>query len=194
MKVYFVTSSESKQKELADFLASAPESASLDIAVLSGDLSEILDRDIDTIVTHKALGAYSDVGLPCVVEHSGLFMDALPGLPGGLGQIIWNAVGERMCEFLRPEDSRAATARSVLGYCDGRIVHLFSGETRGRVAERARGAFSFNWDQIFIPDGSEQTYGEMGLEEKRRTSPAHKAWSKMLEALLEELKHGTARR
>ena len=57
-----------------------------------------------------------------------------------------------------------------------------------------RGAFSFNWDQIFIPDGSEQTYGEMGPEEKRRTSPAHKAWSKMLEALLEELKHGTARR
>ena len=71
---------------------------------------------------------------------------------------------------------------------------MFSGETRGRVADRARGAFSFNWDQIFISDGSEQTYGEMGLEEKRRTSPAHKAWGKLLEALLEELKHGTARR
>ena len=191
MKVYFVTSSELKRKELSDFLSSESNDTTVDIAALNGDLAEILDHDIDTIVTHKALGAYSDVGLPCVVEHSGLFMDALPGLPGGLGQIIWNAVGERMCEFLKPEDSRAATARSLLGYCNGRVVHLFSGETRGRVAERARGQYAFNWDQIFIPEGFEQTYGEMGLTEKRRTSPAHKAWSKLRAALLDEIKHGT---
>jgi XTP/dITP diphosphohydrolase len=190
VKVYFVTSSESKRKELRDFLTSADASTAVEIAVLNGDLDEVLDHDIDNIVTHKALGAYGDVGLPCVVEHSGLFMDALPGLPGGLGQVIWNAVGERMCEFLKPSDTRAATARSVLGYCNGRVVHLFSGETRGRVAEKARGQFNFNWDQIFIPEGAEQTYGEMGLEQKRLTSPAHKAWSKLLAALIDEMKRG----
>lgn len=190
MRIYFVTSSDSKANELQDYLATAPAAAAVDVAVLGGDTSEVLDRDIDTIVTHKALAAYSSVGLPCVVEHSGLFMDALPGLPGGLGQIIWNAVGERMCTFLRPEDSRAATARSVLGYCDGRVVHLFSGETRGLVAERARGDYAFNWDQIFIPDGADRTYGEMGLTEKRRTSPAHKAWDRLFAALLDEIKHG----
>lgn len=189
MKVYFVTSSESKRVELRDFLNSVPD-ASVEIAVLNGALGEVLDHDIDNIVTHKALGAYGDVGLPCIVEHSGLFMDALPGLPGGLGQVIWTAVGDRMCEFLRPADTRAATARSVLGYCNGRVVHLFSGETRGRVADKARGQYAFNWDQIFIPDGAEQTYGEMGAEQKRLTSPAFKAWSKLLAALVDEVKRG----
>ncbi|MFN7985203.1 MAG: non-canonical purine NTP pyrophosphatase [Vicinamibacterales bacterium] len=190
MKIYFVTSSEPKRREFKDFLASASDVATVEIAVLNGDLDEVLDHDIDNIVTHKALGAYGDVGLPCVVEHSGLFMDALPGLPGGLGQVIWKAVGERMCQFLRPDDSRAATARSVLGYCNGRVVHLFSGETRGHVAECARGEYAFNWDQIFIPDGATQTYGEMSPDERRRTSPAHKAWTKLVSALADELKRG----
>ena len=185
MKIYFATSSVWKAKELDDFLATAPATmrGSTELLVYSSDLPEVLDCDIDRIVTQKAIDGYQRLALPCVVEHSGLFMDALPGLPGGLGQIIWKAIGERMCDFLRSGDSRAATARSVVGYCDGRHVMLFAGETRGKVAERARGDYAFNWDPIFIPEGSDRTYGEMGLEAKRETSPVHKAWTKFFTAL-----------
>ena len=77
----------------------------------------------------KALEAYEDLGVPCVVEHGGLFMDALPGLPGGIGQLMWDAVGDRMCGFLSPDDSRRAVARSVIGYCDGRQIWTYGGET-----------------------------------------------------------------
>ena len=143
----------------------------------------MLDCDIDRIVTNKALDAFQRVGLPCVVEHSGLFMDALPGLPGGLGQTIWRSIGDRMCGFLHHADSRAATARSVIGYCDGRRVTLFHGETRGQIAQRAQGERSFNWDPIFIPDGSEHTYAEMGMAAKRATSPVCKAWDAFIKSV-----------
>ena len=53
---------------------------------------------------------------------------------------------------------------------------------RGTVTERARGEYKFNWDPIFIPDGFEQTYGQMGLEMKRLTSPVAKAWAEFLTA------------
>jgi XTP/dITP diphosphohydrolase len=183
MKIYFVTTSAFKAKELESFLASARVPESLEIPIITSPLTEPLVSDISEIVTEKALAAYALLGLPCVVEHSGLLMDALPGLPGGLGQVIWRSIGDRMCGFLRADDSRAATARSVLGYCDGWRVHIYMGETRGSIADRARGEYQCNWDPIFIPDGSDRTYGEMGLALKSTTSPSGKAWTAFLTAL-----------
>jgi XTP/dITP diphosphohydrolase len=187
VKIYFVTTNTFKIAELYDFRATAPrEAAHIEIVPFSDKSAEPLERDIDEIVTHKALDAYERLVQPCVVEHSGLFLDALRDLPGVLGQIIWESIGDRMCAFLRDSDSRAATARSVIAYCDGKRVKVFSGETRGHVADRARGDYAFHWDPIFIPDGSDRTYGEMGLAAKRATSPVHKAWAKVLAALVAE--------
>jgi XTP/dITP diphosphohydrolase len=109
-----------------------------------------------------------------------LFIDALNTLPGGVGRIMWDAVGERMCKFLSEGESRTAVARSFLGYCDGRRVKVYVGETRGQVAAQARGSYAFSWDQIFIPDGSQETYGEMGPQKKRATSPLFKAWDALV--------------
>jgi XTP/dITP diphosphohydrolase len=184
MKVYFVTKNRFKIDEVRDFLArfKTGSPASVEICVVDHELQDILHSDIDIIVRHKALEAYDFLAIPCVVEHNGLFLDALPGLPGGVGQIIWNAIGDRMCDFLREDDSRAATARSVIGYCDGRRVRLYHGETRGQIVRKACGEYKFNWDPIFVPEGSEQTYGEMGPEKKRATSPSRKAWEAFLRA------------
>jgi XTP/dITP diphosphohydrolase len=184
MKIYFVTMNRFKINEMSDYLKrfNVREQLSIDIWPVEQNLQEILHSDIDEIVKHKTLDAYQYLGLPCVVEHGGLFMDALPGLPGGVGQIVWDAVGDRMCGFLRAEDSRGAVARSVIGYCDGRRVRIYRGETRGQVAESSRGDYLFHWDPIFMPEGSDQTYGEMGLEKKRATSPAVKAWEAFLKA------------
>jgi len=184
MKIYFVTKNKFKADEVQDFLNHFKTTSpiNIEICVVDQQLQEILHPDIDIIVKNKALEAYQYLAVPCVVEHSGLFMDALPGLPGGVGQLIWNAIGDRMCDFLRDEDPRTATARSIIGYCDGRRVHLYRGETRGQVAKQSRGDYKFNWDPIFIPDGSDQTYGEMGPEKKRAISPTAKAWEAFLKA------------
>jgi XTP/dITP diphosphohydrolase len=183
MKIYFVTSNVKKDSEARDYVKRlAGSTGAIELCTVNHPLQEILHRDIEVIVKNKALEAYKYLSLPCVVEHSGLFMDALSNLlPGGLGQIIWDAVGDRMCDFLRSDDSRKATARSIIGYCDGRRVRLYVGETQGQVADKSRGQYVFNWDPVFIPDGSDQTYGEMGPEKKRATSPFVKAWKKFLE-------------
>lgn len=183
MKVYYVTTSVYKTDELADYAQQFNLAARhIEVCVVRQELQEILHPEIEVMVHKKAVDAYAYLHRPCVVEHGGLFMDALPGLPGSVGQIVWDAVGDRMCDFLRSQDARGATARSVLGYCDGRQVRVYRGETRGRIAEGARGAYAFRWDTIFIPDGEDRTYGELGREGKRATSPAVKAWSAFLDA------------
>jgi XTP/dITP diphosphohydrolase len=184
MTLYVLTANPYKIKE-AEYYASwrgIREKHGVDLCFVKHDVQEILHFDITAIVRRKAVEAYAFIRHPCVVEHGGLFMTALPGLPGGVGKVIWDAVGDRMCSFLREGDSRAAISRSFLGYCDGRRVRVYTGETPGEVTERARGDYAFAWDQIFRPEGSEQTYGEIGLERKAPTSPLSKAWDKLLSA------------
>ena len=177
MKIYFVSTNKQKIDEVKDYLKFLKDESGIDIdlGIVKQDVKEILHPDIEEIVKSKALEAFRYTGFPCLVEHGGLFMKDLPGLPGGIGRIIWTAVGDRMCSFLREGDSREATAVSVIGYCDGRRIHTFRGETKGQVATSARGDYTCNWDPIFIPEGENETYGEMGPDRKRATSQSIKA-------------------
>jgi XTP/dITP diphosphohydrolase len=184
MRIYFVTSNKFKAAEITAYFkeAAMQERSGIELSIVEASVQEILHEDIQVIVKRKALEAYSYFGAPCVVEHGGIFMDALPGLPGGIGQIIWNAVGDRICSFLGEQDPRGAVARSIIGYCDGKRVRTYTGETRGQITKSARGGYKFNWDPIFIPDGSDLTYGEMGPEKKQATSQSLKAWKAFLKA------------
>jgi XTP/dITP diphosphohydrolase len=183
MKLYFVTTNGNKAAEALAFFRESKTAAakSIELCVAKHDLQEIMHPQLEEVVRWKALEAYRYLRQPCLVEHGGLFFEGLPDLPGSLGKLIWNAVGERMCGFLRAEDSRRANARAILGYCDGRRIRLYEGATRGEVATRARGDYNkSNWDPIFIPEGSQETYGEMGPDRKRSTSPFTKAWDRFL--------------
>lgn len=183
MKLYFLTTNPFKIAEAKYYATWRGIDAKygLELTIVEHDVQEILHPDVEVMVRHKAVEAYKYMRYPCVVEHGGLFMDALPGLPGGVGKIVWNAVGEKMCAFLGPDDSRKAAARSYLGFCDGRHVRVHIGETRGRIAEKQSGDYKFAWDPIFVPENSEVTYGVMGFEGKKETSPSVKAWDKFLD-------------
>jgi XTP/dITP diphosphohydrolase len=198
MKLYFVTTNENKAAEALAFFSEneSPATRSIELCVVRHDVQEIMHPKLEEVVRHKALEAYRYLRQPCLVEHGGLFFEALPDLPGPLGKLIWNAVGDRMCGFLRDEDARTATARAIIGYCDGRRIRLYNGETAGEVAHAARGDYNTsNWDPIFIPDGSTETYGEMGRARKRATSPLTKAWERFLtEGLADHAAGSLARR
>jgi XTP/dITP diphosphohydrolase len=198
MKIYFVTANEKKIAESDERLKRFVERVEtqerirleIDICPFKKHLDELLAPDIEKIVRKKAIEAYRVVHLPCVVEHGGLFLDAWqgnPGLLGGIGQVVWDAVGDRMCDFLRAEDTRGAKAQSVIGYCDGRRVRVYSGITKGEVTEHARGDRGFRWDPIFKPADSDLTYGEMAPEVKRATSPDEKAWDLFFQSVRAEL-------
>ena len=192
MKLYFVTTNDIKAEEAATFFerTDIKDAYHIEFHVIKQNVEEILDPDLNLVVKKKALEAYRYLNQPCVVEMSGLFFDGLPQLPGPLGRIIWKAVGERMCDFLRKEDTRLATARSIIGYCDGKQIRLYEGSTAGEVTKRARGDYNkSNWDPIFIPKGAKQTYAEMGRERKYKTSPLIKAWRKFLNAEFSDVAH-----
>jgi XTP/dITP diphosphohydrolase len=115
-----------------------------------------------------------------LVEDTGLYVDALGGLPGALVRWFLLTIGPAgICALIPPGADRAATARSAVALCDGDDVAILVGETRGAIAAAPRGAGGFGWDPIFIPEGASRTFAEMDLEEKFRYSMRRRALQRL---------------
>jgi BioD-like phosphotransacetylase family protein len=100
-------------------------------------------------------------------------------------------LGERLIGTLVnavPDENRTARFRCVICLVDpkGR-AHTFSGKCEGRIAHHARGHAGFGYDPVFIPDGNSKTFGELGLDVKRRLSHRARAMEKAVAYLR---KHG----
>jgi len=126
-------------------------------------IEEIQTEDVQRLVRDKALRAFERIGRPVFVEHTGLHLPGLNGLPGGLTQIFWDRLqADSFAALVKGLGSRLITAKTVIGYCDSQNLHYFEGEVSGTVAELPAGPRDFQWDCVFIPDGFSQTFAELG--------------------------------
>ena len=68
----------------------------------------------------------------------------------------------------------------------GEESHLFEGIVRGTIIDERRGEGGFGYDPIFMPEGYDLTFAQLGSEVKNRIS--HRA--KAVELLAEFLRNG----
>lgn len=169
-----------------------------------GELFELEFRDVETaepllcdleaMVRAKVLSAYREVRVPCIVEHAGLVLGGYEtkSFPGGLTQPMWDALTpEQFVASCEPLTLRA-TARAVIGYCDGMTINTFVGETTGSLSKMPKGSRAFYWDTVFCPDGQDgKTYAEIvkedrsGLIDKLQLSQSIKALCKFMQHRLD---------
>lgn len=172
----FVTGNPNKVKEAGEILGFTLESVQLE------GLMEIQTPDIDAVVQHKALQAYSVLQCPVMVEDSGLLFHAWNGLPGALVKWFEETVGcEGMLKMVSEFEDKGATAVCCFAVYDGNNMQVARGETHGTLSNKIRGANGFGWDVIFIPEGYDQTYGEMSSQEKNAISHRRRALDKLKE-------------
>jgi XTP/dITP diphosphohydrolase len=170
MRLRFLSSNANKIAEATAILAPA----GFELIAVQKKLDEIQSADVEILVRDKCIKAFRLIGRPVFVEHTGLFIEALNGFPGGLTQIFWDTLGaERVAGLFARGDDGRAIARTRIGYCDGRCVHQFEGEVSGMLASEPRGDPS-QWDCVFIPEGSDETFAEMGAR-KNEVSMRRKA-------------------
>jgi len=143
----------------------------------------------------KALAASRQLPALVIADDSGLEVDALGGAPGiysaryaGANATERNTIGKLLRELARvrpTDDRRRARFRCVVTLAhNGNLLGTFEGIVEGRIADEARGDSGFGYDPIFIPDGFEQTFGEMPAEVKNAIS--HRA--KAIRALADRLR------
>lgn len=123
-------------------------------------IDEIQTEDLEALVLDKLIKAYNKIRRPVFVDHTGLQLEKLEGLPNGLTEIFWERLqNERLCNLFA--DTSVIAVR-LIAYCDGKSLKTFRGEARGRIAPTPRGPEGFQWDPIFIPEGFSETFAEMG--------------------------------
>jgi XTP/dITP diphosphohydrolase len=162
VRAVFVTTNEHKRREVQGILGVELESA----AFGSQDVPEVQALDFAEVAIHKARTAYEALGrppYPVLVEDSGLVIWAWNGLPGALTKWFVSSVGnEGILRMLCGGDRRARAVCAVAVADGGGEVRVFQDEVRGSVAHEPRGGGGFGWDPIFVPQGSELTYAQMG--------------------------------
>lgn len=133
---------------------------------------------------------HRNLGLDCFSEDSGLEVPALGGQPGVrsarfAGEAANDAANIRLLlERMQGRTDRRARFRTVFSLrLDGR-ERQFQGVCDGRIAESPAGTAGFGYDPVFIPDGADRTFAEMGMEAKNRFSHRRKALEGMLGFLL----------
>lgn len=176
--ITFITGNQNK----ADFLA---KHLGIPVAHHKLDLDEIQSLDPHEVVEHKVRQAYGILHAPVLVEDAGLIFTAMGQLPGTFIKWFIDEIGyDGLLHMANNLPEQTALGRVCYGLYDGKDLHFFEGEMRGRIAAEARdGGQGFGFDRIFINDGFTKTRAQMTDDEYGRTSYRTPAITKLREFL-----------
>jgi XTP/dITP diphosphohydrolase len=144
----------------------------------------------------KALAAAKAAKSPALADDSGLVIEALDGAPGihsarwaGPDRNFYHAM-ETIEQELRARDATTPERRRAhfvsalcLAWPDGHSEQ-FEARVAGTLVWPPRGHRGFGYDPMFLPDGQQQTFGEMSSEEKHGLPPRGKGLSHRARAFL----------
>jgi len=169
--IIFISGNKEKHREFRQILGKM----GIGVVCRDVDIDEIQDPDEEAVASRKARDAFAIIQAPVVVEDTGLHISAMNGYPGNLVKHFFASLGaEGIIRFLRGKN-RDAQAVTAIAYCDQDGPRVFRGELRGSISERVRGESGFHWDFVFIPEGCNETFAEMGSAAKNRISQRRKA-------------------
>ncbi len=184
------SSNAGKVRELADFLKGAPVRV-----MMLPDAENVLrgtegESHFEANAAAKARRAAQVSGMMALGEDSGLEVEFLKGAPGPLSARFVSASAsaqeknQALLDRLNgvPMEKRTARFVSVVAIAETNgEIHLFRGECAGSIAFEAAGEHGFGYDPLFIPDGYDKTFGELGADTKNKISHRAAAMAKVRE-------------
>ena len=185
-KIVFATNNAHKLEEVGAMLGENYEVLSLREIGCHDDIPETADTFAGNAI-QKARYVKEHYGYDCFADDSGLEVDALDGAPGVYSARYSGGGSEanmdKLLHNLTEENERGAQFRTVIALLIGEEPRLFEGVVRGTIIRERRGEGGFGYDPIFVPDGYDCTFAELGSEVKNRISHRAKAVEKLAEYL-----------
>ena len=183
MEIYFATSNENKYNEaLAIF-----SQYNITVKWLRIKYLEIQSDNLREIAEWSAKYVYSLHSLPLFVEDTGLFIEALNGFPGPYSSYVMKTLGnEGILKLMNNVSNRKAYFLTIVAFVDKNTLELFEGKRYGTISKTKRGT-KWGFDPIFIPDGYDKTYSELGPL-KNEISHRRLAYEKFIKWLLNKEK------
>lgn len=200
MKIVFATNNQHKLQEIRDILGSEFEIVSLKEIGCDVDIPET-GNTLEENAMQKAQYVYDHYNLSCFADDTGLEVEALNGEPGVHSARYAEGTDHdseaNMAKLLRNlegKDNRKARFRTVIallqkqdvcpcGCTSIKKVNRFEGIVDGSIATEKHGTAGFGYDPIFVPEGYDKSFAELGESIKNGISHRARAVAKLAEYL-----------
>ena len=200
MKIVFATNNQHKLQEIRDILGSEFEIVSLKDIGCDVDIPET-GNTLEENAMQKAQYVYDHYNLSCFADDTGLEVEALNGEPGVHSARYAEGTDHdseaNMAKLLRnleDKDNRKARFRTVIaliqkqdvcpcGCTSIKKVNRFEGIVDGSIATEKHGTAGFGYDPIFVPEGYDKSFAELGESIKNSISHRARAVAKLAEYL-----------
>ncbi len=191
MKIVFATNNNNKLSEIRDILSSAFEVMSLNEIGCDVDIPETSDT-LEGNAIQKAMYVWEHYHLSVFADDTGLEVDALGGEPGVRSARYAEGTDHdseanmrKLLHNLGTNENRSARFRTVIALIenDADKPLLFEGKVEGCIIKEKQGTSGFGYDPVFMPEGYDRTFAELGTEIKNKISHRALAMSKLAEYL-----------
>lgn len=188
MKLVFASNNEHKIAEISKLVPSGFEVVSLESIGCTEDIPETADT-LEGNAILKAQFVWERFGLSCFADDTGLEVPVLGNAPGvysaryaGPQRNATDNMDKLLDELneINQRDARFITVIALI--LDGQL-HTFEGIVNGTITREKHGSEGFGYDPIFKPEGFDQTFAEMNMEQKNTMSHRGRAVLKLVEFL-----------
>ena len=183
-KLVVATNNAHKLEEISAILGNEMELLSLKDINCNADIPETADT-LEGNARQKAMYIHENYGMDCFADDTGLEVEALNGAPGvfsaryaGDGHDS-EANMQKLLKELEGKENRKAQFRTAICLIMEGKEYLFEGIVKGNIIEEKRGGAGFGYDPIFVPEGYDQTFAELGNDVKNTISHRARAVEKL---------------
>ena len=187
-KLVVATNNAHKLEEIAAILGDEMELLSLKDINCHADIPETADT-LEGNARQKAMYIYENYGIDCFADDTGLEVEALNGAPGvfsaryaGDGHDS-EANMQKLLKELEGKENRKAQFRTAICLIMEGKEYFCEGIVKGAIIEEKRGGAGFGYDPIFVPEGYDQTFAELGNDIKNTISHRARAVEKLCKFL-----------
>lgn len=201
MTIVFATNNNHKLSEIQDILGSTIEVKSLKDIGCHVDIPET-GTTLEENAQIKANYVWDNFQTMVFADDTGLEIDALNGEPGVYSARYAGGEGhdseaniQKVLANLQGVENRKARFRTVIAFIykdkktGNKTTKLIEGIVDGSIITEKRGTAGFGYDAIFVPEGYDKTFGELGMDIKNSISHRARAvqqFAKELQTYLEE--------
>lgn len=199
MKIVFATNNQHKLQEIREILGDQFEILSLADIGCHEDIPET-GNTLEANAHQKAEYVFDHYHIDCFADDTGLEVDALGGAPGVHSARYAEGTDhnseanmDKLLRELGDNPNRKARFRTVISLIQmegGNPVcsreYQFEGSVEGSIDREKHGDGGFGYDPLFIPEGHDKSFAELGEEVKNQISHRARAVRKLAEWLKAE--------
>ena len=188
----FATNNQHKLEEIRSILGSRFEILSLNDIGCHVDIPETANT-LEGNAIQKARYIVDHYGYDCFADDTGLEVPALGGEPGVHSARYAEGTDhnseanmQKLLHRLEGVDDRRAQFRTVICLArkgDSINYTLFEGVVKGTISKEKHGTEGFGYDPIFVPEGYNESFAQLGMDVKNHISHRARAVEKLVKYL-----------